>query len=527
MRNRSVMEELAILVTRTQSGDLDAYGEIVRRFQDMAYGYSYSILGDFTAAEDAAQESFIQAYKELANLREPEAFPGWFRKIVYTQCAMIMRRNRISTVPLDDAAEVLSLGIDPHELAEKSEIRDRVLASIRALPDNERVVTTLFYINGYSHNDIAGFLEVPLSTVKSRLHTARTRLKKRMVDMVSESLHSKKLPEDFGRRIISSIPVLAWGSNRECTFAGALESALSVTAYPCGYETIMGGTGLAFRTRWWKANDGTGWCASSPVGEFPEEIEAAGKVTGWPIRIECHLGDPDAHMERFAPDITASIDKGIPVLGYDEHNNVSVICGYEDEGRTILMRDYFRGDQTSRIEANKLQPFLLFLTDYIGAASRKDVLKMALDLAVENFSWADPVPHPNQLGKYHYGKYAFSKWADDIAHYDDYTREEREKLFFVSWWNLDCLYDARVAAETFLRRNLDLADLAGTADLYLEEVKVLHQNSVEYKEAFLGPWTGKSIDDWTPDVRQREIDLLGRICEIETQAIGSIPQVYD
>ena len=54
------------------------------------------------------------------------------------------------------------------------------------------------------------------------------------------------------------------------------------------------------------------------MGEFPEEIEAAGKVTGWPIRVECHLGNPEAHMERFAPDIVASIDKGLPVLGYDE-----------------------------------------------------------------------------------------------------------------------------------------------------------------------------------------------------------------
>ncbi len=151
------MRELAELVTRTQAGDLDAYGEIVRRFQDMAYGYGYSMLGDFSAAEDAAQESFIQAYRELANLREPEAFPGWFRRIVYTQCAMVARRNHVQTVPLDDLAEMASAGADPHELAERSEMRDRVLGAIRALPENERVVTALFYINGYSHNDIAGF----------------------------------------------------------------------------------------------------------------------------------------------------------------------------------------------------------------------------------------------------------------------------------------------------------------------------------------------------------------------------------
>lgn len=146
------------------------------------------------------------------------------------------------------------------------------------------------------------------------------------------------------------------------------------------------------------------------------------------------------------------------------------------------------------------------MTDYTGAASREDVLKMALELAMENFSWSEPVPHPNGMGAYRYGKYAFTKWADDIAHYDEYSQEEREKLFFVSWWNMDCLYDARIAAESFLRQNLDITDLSKAAHLYRQEVKTLHQVSVVAKEAFLGPWSGKSIADWTPEVRLREID---------------------
>ena len=60
------VEELKTLVTNAQQGDLDAYGQIVRRFQDMAFGYAYSILGDFHLAEDAAQDAFVQAYRDLA-----------------------------------------------------------------------------------------------------------------------------------------------------------------------------------------------------------------------------------------------------------------------------------------------------------------------------------------------------------------------------------------------------------------------------------------------------------------------------
>ena len=70
------MEELGSLINRAQAGDLDAYGAIVQRFQDMAVGYAYSILGDFHLAEDAAQEAFIEAYPILSRVYGPRCFSG-------------------------------------------------------------------------------------------------------------------------------------------------------------------------------------------------------------------------------------------------------------------------------------------------------------------------------------------------------------------------------------------------------------------------------------------------------------------
>ena len=87
------MERLGTLVERAQAGELEAYGEIVRRFQDMAYGYAFSLLGDFHLAQDAAQEAFIQAYRDLKALRKALAFPGWFRRIVFKRCDRIKRRR--------------------------------------------------------------------------------------------------------------------------------------------------------------------------------------------------------------------------------------------------------------------------------------------------------------------------------------------------------------------------------------------------------------------------------------------------
>ena len=91
------MDSLNSLILRTRSGDADAYGEIVRRFQDMAVAYGYAMLRNFQSAEDAAQEAFFEAYRSLSNLREPAAFPGWFRRIVFKQCDRILRRESSSS----------------------------------------------------------------------------------------------------------------------------------------------------------------------------------------------------------------------------------------------------------------------------------------------------------------------------------------------------------------------------------------------------------------------------------------------
>lgn len=94
------METLQCLVRRTRDGDADAYAEIVRRFQDMAVGYAYALLSDFQLAEDAAQEAFLEAYRQLYTWREPAAFPGWFRRIVFKQCDRITRRRSIAIAQL-------------------------------------------------------------------------------------------------------------------------------------------------------------------------------------------------------------------------------------------------------------------------------------------------------------------------------------------------------------------------------------------------------------------------------------------
>ncbi len=199
------MSEWRHLIRPAQTGNVAAFGAIVREFQDMAVGYAFSVLRDFGHAEDAAQEAFVQAYRDLSLLREPQAFPAWLRKLVFKYCDRQTRGKRVRTVPLLAGPDIASEEPSPLQAAERNELRQRVLEAINSLPEHERTVVSLFYINGYSQAEVGEFLDVPAKTVKSRLHSARGKLRERMMDMVEETL-KKSAPDDgFAKETIQKI----------------------------------------------------------------------------------------------------------------------------------------------------------------------------------------------------------------------------------------------------------------------------------------------------------------------------------
>jgi RNA polymerase sigma factor (sigma-70 family) len=164
----------------------EAFGELVVRFQDMAFACAFAVLGDVYLAQDTAQEAFVVAWQKLAQLREPAAFPGWFKRIVLTQCNRLTRCKRLQIVPLEEEVNASTNDPGPHAAAERHDLLAKVMQAINALPENERLVTTLFYIDGYTQADIGDFLEVPVSTVNKRLYSARQRLKSNVVDLIKE-----------------------------------------------------------------------------------------------------------------------------------------------------------------------------------------------------------------------------------------------------------------------------------------------------------------------------------------------------
>jgi len=198
------MTSLETLVSRASKGDADAYEAIVRRFQDMAVGYSYLITRDFQLAEDAAQEAFLEAYRNLDKLRETAAFPGWFRRIVFKHCDRITRARSFSHIPLDEAKDRASQQPTQADDLEHREMTNKILTAVDSLPDHERAATMLYYISGYSQTEVAEFLDLPVTTIKKRLHSARGRLREILIDLVEDSLREKRPSRDelFATRVI-------------------------------------------------------------------------------------------------------------------------------------------------------------------------------------------------------------------------------------------------------------------------------------------------------------------------------------
>jgi RNA polymerase sigma factor (sigma-70 family) len=155
--------------------DRSWFDELVDRYQDAGFAYAQAVLRDSAAAEDATQAAFLTAWLHLRELRDTRAFGAWFRRIVRTECFRIIRRTR-PTLSLD-ALETSDM--EPrHDDGAKVELRIVLNQAIAALPEDDRTVISLRYLSDFSYAEMAEFLELPVSTIKKRLHDARGKLRK-------------------------------------------------------------------------------------------------------------------------------------------------------------------------------------------------------------------------------------------------------------------------------------------------------------------------------------------------------------
>lgn len=168
-------------------GDADAFGEIVRRWERRIYALAYGMLGREEDARDATQETFIAAFRNLRGFRGEAKVSSWLHRIAVNQCITRQRRARVrSETALEDetqrdaAAFSVAASYSPAHQAESRERTETVRRAVAALPPDLRQVIVMKEFEEMTFQEIAQALELPLSTVKSRLYTALKQLRMRL-----------------------------------------------------------------------------------------------------------------------------------------------------------------------------------------------------------------------------------------------------------------------------------------------------------------------------------------------------------
>jgi RNA polymerase sigma factor (sigma-70 family) len=169
------------LIGRTKRGERQAFEELVRRYQEVAFRTAWIILRDDADAEDAAQTAFIKAWRAIDRFRDGAPFRPWLLQIVANEAKnrrVAVIRDRSRTVGLD--AQPLRDPASPEADAIARERDDRLLTHVNALAEADRLVVACRYVLDLSEAETAAVLGCARGTVKSRLHRALGRLRERM-----------------------------------------------------------------------------------------------------------------------------------------------------------------------------------------------------------------------------------------------------------------------------------------------------------------------------------------------------------
>ena len=165
-----------MLVRQVQNGSEDAFGSLVDRYLNEAYAIALSVLRDVHDAEDAVQSAFIRALERIDQLKPGSPFGPWFYRVLRSTCLNLRRREalrRHEEIPVSAAG-----GPDPEKDLQRELTRERVVIALGELPEMQRLAVTLYDLEGYSHQEIAGILGIAVGTSRAHVHHARRALRR-------------------------------------------------------------------------------------------------------------------------------------------------------------------------------------------------------------------------------------------------------------------------------------------------------------------------------------------------------------
>lgn len=201
------------LLRASLAGSKDAFGRIVEHYQPLICAITYSATGDFGRSRQLAQETFIRAYKSLAQLRDLEKFHAYLCRIARNLVDKSIRQQRFDVIrdahPLEDAASAKSPEPDPGEMAISKEHQALVRQAIEAIPEQCREPIVLYYRRRRSIAQVAADLELSHDAVKQRLLRGRKLLKTEIASLVEDVLTKTAPGKAFTAAIVASLPALA------------------------------------------------------------------------------------------------------------------------------------------------------------------------------------------------------------------------------------------------------------------------------------------------------------------------------
>ena len=208
------------LIRRILSGDDAAFTALVGKYQKSVHALAWRKIGDFHFAEEVTQDTFLQAYKKLATLRNPNQFAGWLYVIATNLCNRWLQKKKLPTQSLEgtsvveiENASYKRYASEQRETETAEHHHEIVKNLLQRLPENERTVVTLHYLGEMTIKEISKFLGVSANTINSRLRRARARLQEREELLIQEMLGSVQLPvnliENIARQVANIKPTPA------------------------------------------------------------------------------------------------------------------------------------------------------------------------------------------------------------------------------------------------------------------------------------------------------------------------------
>jgi RNA polymerase sigma factor (sigma-70 family) len=171
------------LIRASQEGDLDSFNQLVRTYEKMAFNLAYRMLGSPQAAEDATQEAFLSAWKNIRRFRGG-SFKAWVMQITANACRDELRRNKrhpvvpLESLPYDPPAVSAE---SPEDYAVRMETSECVQRGLATLSRDKRMAVVLCDIQGLSYEEVARAMGCSLGTVKSRINRGRSQLRDYLV----------------------------------------------------------------------------------------------------------------------------------------------------------------------------------------------------------------------------------------------------------------------------------------------------------------------------------------------------------